>query len=236
MKIYAIADLHLSNHESVDKPMRVFGEGWENYEERLRQAWCERVAEDDLVILAGDLSWGLRLEEARADLDWIHALPGQKILLKGNHDLWWNRISYLNTLYEDMFFLQNTCYVTRDGRIAIAGSRGWIHPGSEEWTEHDAKIYRRELGRLEMSLKEARKSGAERIIVCMHYPPADDRLRQSEFTDLLEAYGAEICVYGHLHGMQSFGRGIKGTHRGVSYYLTSLDYLGAIPKLIFEQE
>ncbi|MBQ6583431.1 MAG: metallophosphoesterase [Mogibacterium sp.] len=235
MRIYAIADLHLSCHENVDKPMHVFGEGWENYEERLQEAWCARIRDEDLVLLPGDLSWGLRLNEAKADLDWIHALPGQKILLKGNHDLWWNRIQYLNTLYDDMFFLQNTCWVTQDGRIAVAGTRGWIHPGSEDWTEHDEKIYQRELGRMKLSLEAATASGAETIIACMHYPPADDIVRQSEFTRILEQYGVSVCVYGHLHGAVAYGKGIKGTWNGITYHLVSLDYLGAVPKLIREE-
>lgn len=236
MKIYAIGDLHLSFHENINKPMHIFGEGWENYEERLRNAWLERITEEDLVLLPGDLSWGLKLEEAKDDLDWIHELPGTKILLKGNHDLWWNRIRHLNTLYDDMIFLQNSCYISPDGSVAVAGTRGWIHPGSEDWTDHDLKIYRRELGRLRTSLEEARKAGPEVLIACMHYPPADDYNRKSDFTDLLEEFGADICVYGHLHGMPAFSRGIKGLQNGVLYYLTSLDYLGAVPKLIYEKE
>ena len=107
MKIFAIADLHLSFHENIDKPMSIFGAGWEDYEKRLSDYWHELISPEDVVILPGDLSWGLSLEEALPDLEWIHRLPGRKVLLKGNHDLWWSRITYLNTLYEDIHFLQN---------------------------------------------------------------------------------------------------------------------------------
>ena len=135
MKIFAIADLHLSFHENIDKPMSIFGAGWEDYEKRLSDYWHELISPEDVVILPGDLSWGLSLEEALPDLEWIHRLPGRKVLLKGNHDLWWSRITYLNTLYEDIHFLQNDCVLlteeeTGGERIAICGSRGWVLPGS----------------------------------------------------------------------------------------------------------
>ena len=188
MKIFAIGDLHLSFNENIDKPMSAFGEGWDNYEQRLLASWRERISEEDTTILAGDLSWGLKLDEAMNDLDWIHELPGQKVLFKGNHDLWWNRITHLNGLYDDMHFIQNDCHVIPGSGVAIAGTRGWILPMSEDFTEHDEKIYARELMRMKASLDSAVKAGAERIIAVLHYPPADDFRRKSDFTDLLEEY------------------------------------------------
>jgi predicted phosphohydrolase len=234
LKIYAIADLHLSFDERIDKPMSVFGEGWDNYEERLKAAWTGMITEEDLVLLPGDLSWGLKVEEAIADLEWIHALPGRKVMVKGNHDLWWNKIGYLNSLYDDMYFLQNDAYPADDNGLMICGSRGWELPGSEDYDEHDQKIYDRELMRLEFSLKDAMQKGAKRIIASLHYPPADDRSRTSRVTELLEQYPVTDCVYGHLHGMQAFGKGIKGMHNGIEYSLISLDYLGAVPKLVYD--
>lgn len=234
MKIYAIADLHLSMSENIDKPMSIFGAGWENYETRLKAAWEERITDEDVVILPGDLSWALKLEDALADFDWIHELPGRKILLKGNHDLWWSKINYLNTLYDDMTFLQNHCYYLEEQKLAICGTRGWVLPTMDEFKEHDRKIYKRELGRLKFSLDEAKAAGAERIIVALHYPPADVANTSSEFTELMHEYNVTDCVYGHLHGMMAFMKAIKDTHEDIDYKLVSLDYLGAVPKLIAE--
>lgn len=141
-----------------------------DHAERVKVAWTELVTDDDIVIIAGDISWGLKLDEAMADLDWIHELPGQKVLLRGNHDLWWCRIQYLRTLYDDMHFLQNDCYYVEPLDLAICGSRGWPTHDVISYSEHDEKMYLREQGRLRNSLDEAKKKGASRIIVAMHYP------------------------------------------------------------------
>ena len=233
MKIFGIADTHLSFSPSVDKPMSIFGEGWDNYEDRLEKAWRSLISEEDYVVIPGDISWGLKFQEAVPDLDFIHSLPGRKILLKGNHDLWWSKITMLNTLYDDMIFIQNSCVPAGDSGVVICGSRGWKLPWAEDFDEHDRKIYNRELLRLESSLKEGRKKG-DILIAAMHYPPAEEGRRQSNFTSLLEEYGVKICVYGHLHGPAAFGKGIKGLQNGTEYKLISLDYLGGIPKLIME--
>jgi len=234
VKIYAIADLHLSFHESIDKPMKVFGEGWDHHEERLEKNWKKLISDEDIILLPGDLSWGLRLDEAMPDLEWIHNMPGRKVLIKGNHDLWWSRIQHLKSLYDDMFFLQNDCCLIEPespGGVltAICGTRGWILPGSDEFTEHDRKIYEREIGRLRNSLDAAMRSGAERIIAALHYPPADNVRNQSEFTELMEKYPVTDCVYGHLHGMAAFSKRIQGEYGGIRYRLVSLDFLGAEP-------
>ena len=237
MKIFAISDLHLSFGENIDKPMDKFGDGWENHAVRLRESWEELVSEGDLVLIPGDISWGLRLDEAIADFDWLHSLPGIKIISKGNHDLWWNRIKYMNTLYEDIIFLQNDCYLPENTDLVITASRGWPYPGSDEYTEHDEKIYARELQRLKLGLDAAKaKAPDARIIACLHYPPSDPAGRETGFTQLLEEYKVWKCVYGHLHGSAAFGRGIKGECRGVQYQLVSLDYLGARPRLIYDKE
>ena len=235
MKIFAIADLHLSFDESIDKPMDKFGPGWENHTERLKANWERLVSEEDIVLIPGDISWALRIEEAMADFEWIHGLPGTKLISKGNHDLWWNRIKYLNSLYDDIIFLQNDCYQAAGEDIVITASRGWPYPGSDEYTDHDEKIYARELHRMRLGLEAARKAAPESgIIACLHYPPGNPSGAETGFTKLLEEYGVEKCVYGHLHGMPAYETGIRGKVRGVEYILVSLDYLGAVPKLIYE--
>lgn len=235
MKIFAVADLHLSFDENIDKPMDIFGPGWENHADRLKSNWKKLVADDDIVLIPGDISWALRIEEAMADFEWIHALPGRKIISKGNHDLWWSRIHYLNSLYDDIIFLQNDCYSVEGEGIVIAASRGWPYPGSDEYTEHDEKIYARELLRMKMGLDAAKASDpGSKIIACLHYPPAAPSGRETEFTKLLEEYGVWKCVYGHLHGMPAFNTGIKGMCRGIEYILASFDYIGGVPKIIYD--
>lgn len=237
MKIFAIADLHLGFDENIDKPMDKFGPGWENHTERLRENWEKTISDDDIVLIPGDISWALKIEEAMADFEWIHSMPGTKLLSKGNHDLWWSRITYLNSLYDDIIFLQNECYVAEGSDIVITASRGWPYPGSDEYTDHDEKIYARELGRMRMGLDAAKREAPDRhIIACLHYPPAGPAGRETEFTKLLEEYGVWKCVYGHLHGMPAYATGIKGEFRGVEYILASYDYLGGVPKLIFDTE
>lgn len=237
MKIFSIADLHLSFNENIDKPMDIFGTGWDMHTDRLKAAWTELVSDGDVVVIPGDSSWAMRLDEAIADFDWIHELPGTKLISKGNHDLWWGRINYLNSLYDDIIFLQNECYYIESMNTVICATRGWPYPGSDEYTDHDEKIYSRELLRLRMGLDAAKEKapGAE-IIVALHYPPSGSDGHETEFTSMMESYGVKTCVYGHLHGAVAFGKGIKGQYRGVEYKLVSLDYLGGIPKLIKDDE
>lgn len=234
MKIFAIGDLHLSFDERIEKPMDIFGSRWVNHHVRVKEQWEELVSEEDVVLIPGDISWGLRESEAHADLEWISKLPGRKVLTKGNHDLWWTTVSRLNKLYDGMTFLQNKALMVSD-KVAICGSRGWICPGTDGFTEHDQKIYNREVLRLGMSLEEAKKMGAETIIAALHYPPTNDKMQGSGFTDLLEKYGVKTCVYGHLHGKDAFKNGIKGILNGIEYKLVSLDYLEGKPELIYQQ-
>ena len=237
MRILAIADLHLAFDERVNKPMDMFGSGWENHAERLKSAWLQMVDDDDIVLIPGDISWGLRLEEAMTDIEWLHQLPGTKLISKGNHDLWWSRIHYMNSLYDDIIFLQNDCYYLHHENIVICATRGWPYPGSDEYSEHDEKIYNRELQRLRLGLDAAKQlaPGAD-LIVALHYPPSDVSGKSTEITDLLEKYGAKICVYGHLHGSVAYGLGIKGVHNNIDYKLVSLDYLGCTPKILYDSD
>jgi hypothetical protein len=234
MKIFAIGDLHLSFSEKVEKPMDIFGGQWVGHTEKLYKNWCETVGCDDLVIICGDISWGLRLDEAEADFQWIKKLPGKKVLFKGNHDLWWQSAGKLNKLYgdENMVFIQNTAYMIQSTKekIAICGSRGWICPGDEDFSEEDKKIYERELLRLRMSLDDAKRQGADKIIGVLHFPPTNDKLQFSGFTELMTEYNVDTCVYGHLHGNDAFKNGLQGIFNKVRYELVSLDYIEAKPK------
>lgn len=231
MSIFAIGDLHLSFDERISKPMDIFGSRWENHAERLKQNWEENIGEDDTVIVCGDISWGLRLEEAMADFRWIESLPGRKIITKGNHDLWWGSVKKLNSISENIRFLQNDAALVfdEDRRICICGTRGWICPGTDGFDEHDEKIFKRELIRLEMSLKEAKKQEPDLIIAMLHYPPCNDKFQPSEFTNMLSRYGVKTCIYGHLHGKDAFKNGFQGILNGVEYKLVSLDYIEANP-------
>ena len=231
MRLYAIGDLHLSFGEGVEKPMDIFGPVWEGHAEKLRANWEAIIQPEDTVIICGDISWGLKLEEAKADLDWVHELPGKKIFFKGNHDLWWQSIGKLNKLYDDgtMNFMQCNCYML-DEKTAVCGARGWVCPGSDGFSEHDRKIYQREVARLKMSLDDAKKQGAEKIIGVLHFPPTNDKHQASGFTQLMSEYGVKTCVYGHLHGRDAFKNGIKSVYNGVQYRLVSLDYLDARPE------
>ena len=231
MSIYAIADLHLSLDPRVNKPMNIYGPQWEDHTDKLKTEWESLVSDDDTVLISGDISWALKPDEAKADLDWIHKLPGKKVLIKGNHELWWKSISKLNNMYDNMYFIQNTFYPCEG--IAICGSRGWICPfGAEDFPESDLKIYKRELMRMEMSLLAARKMGYSDIIAMLHFPPTNDNRDPSGFTDLFEKYKVKIVVYGHLHKKEVFGKGLQWIRNGVEYRLTSFDYLEAKPALI----
>lgn len=221
MALYAIGDLHLSG--SVDKPMDIFGTHWCRHAERIAENWRKTVTENDTVLLAGDISWAMTLDEALVDLEWIHALPGRKMLVRGNHDYWWKSITRLNQFFNEMDFIQNNffCY----GDYAVCGSRGWLCPNDTAFSEHDRKIYQRELQRLELSLSAAEKAGYTRYIVMLHYPPTNDQGDPSGFTDIIQRYQVSHVIYGHLHGAASFAAALQGQFRGTVYHLVSCDYL-----------
>lgn len=234
MKIFAISDLHLSFAPYIEKPMGIFGSKWDNHEEKLKENWISVVKPEDTVLVGGDISWGLKLEDAFYDLNWIDTLPGRKILIKGNHDLWWGSVKKLSSIYSNMDFLHANFFTA--GEFAVCGSRGWVCPGATEFTEHDEKIYKREVVRLRLSLEAAKAAKMERIIVMLHYPPTNDHFHKSEFTELFTEFGVEQVIYGHLHGKDNFSKGFKGEMNGVRYSLTSYDYLNAKPLCIWSDE
>ena len=232
MSLFVISDLHLSFFPGADKPMDVFGARWLQHAQRLEECWRAAVGEEDTVVVPGDISWALKMEDAKYDLDWVAALPGHKILLKGNHDLWWNGITRLNRMYDNMTFLQND-HVHAEG-CYICGTRGWLTPDNEDFKEDDGKIYRRELLRLESSLKsaaDAREAAGndDPILGMLHYPPVSDVSRFSGFQQLFDDYGVRDVYYGHIHGDEGFRSCIKGEVHGIDYHLVSLDYLNCQP-------
>ncbi|MBF8378647.1 metallophosphoesterase [Alicyclobacillus mali] len=221
MAIYAIADLHLDTSQT--KPMDVFGPEWRNHAEKIARNWNEKVDRDDIVLIPGDISWAMKLEEAVPDLAWIGGLPGRKILIRGNHDFWWGGIQKVRkSLPNDMYALQNDCLVL--DHLCFAGTRGWTLPHHPSYKpEDDEPILRREIVRLELSLKAAVKE-AKPILCLMHYPPVDGEHPDSPFHKLLVEYGVRVCVYGHLHG-PAHRFAFNGQLDGIHYQLVSSDYL-----------
>lgn len=229
MGLYAISDLHLAL--SGDKPMDIFGEQWVNHDEKIKKSWNEKIKDEDTVLIAGDISWSMKMQEGLKEIEWIHNLPGRKIMVKGNHDYWWNSISKLNNLYEDMKFIQNNFFSYEE--YAICGTRGWICPGGENFSEHDQKIYDRELIRLRLSIENASKAGFRKYIIMLHYPPTNDKYEESGFIKIFKEYGVEKVIYGHIHGA-SLSRVFEGSRDGIEYIVTSADYLKFNPIKIIE--
>ena len=223
MNLYAIGDLHLPGGD--DKPMNVFGDHWEGHFERICTDWRERVTDDDLVLIPGDISWAMQLDHARPDLAAIAALPGRKVILKGNHDYWWTSITQVRTaIGETMRAVQNDAVDLGD--VVVCGSRGWVIPTKDtQLSPEDERITARELLRMEMSLQAARKLAGERpVIAMMHFPPLYDLERDTAFTQLAERYGVHTLVYGHLHGA-GIRVAYNGEWNGVRYRLVSCDAL-----------
>ena len=228
MSLFAIADLHLSLGE--DKPMDVFS-GWNDYVERLEENWRKLVTDDDTVVIAGDISWAMKLEETVTDFKFINSLPGKKIFLKGNHDYWWGTKSKIEKLLEEyelntISVLFNNSYTCGD--YAICGTRGWF---LENDTPEDIKVLNREVGRLRMSLDEALKLGGEPIVF-LHYPPYYRGVECPEIMDVLTEYGVKKCYYGHIHGKKNFCLAYEGEYKGVDFRLISCDKVGFMPVLV----
>ena len=221
MAVFAISDLHLPG--GGVKPMDVFGEHWSGHFEKISADWREKVTAEDVVLLPGDLSWAMALQDARGDLAAIGALPGKKVILRGNHDYWWSAIGRVrDALPEGMYAVQNDG-VALNGRI-ICGTRGWTIP-NEQTSADDVKIYKRELLRLEMTLKDARRRSADAPLLCMmHYPPLTESQPDTGFTALLQQYGVRDLVYGHLHGVALRGA-FRGERGGIRYHQVSCDGL-----------
>ncbi|MCM1043747.1 MAG: metallophosphoesterase [Corallococcus sp.] len=222
MKVFAISDLHLAT--AVEKPMTVFGTTWNNYFEKITEDWKSKVADEDIVLLAGDFSWAMRMEEVIHDFDLLKDFPGSKVIIRGNHDYWWNSLSKVRSVIPSGFFaLQNDCL--RFGKLLVCGSRGWVCPDvCNSLSKDDDKIYRRERERLELSLKamSAMRTAEDIVIGMMHYPPFNGRFDESLYTQLFVKYDVNKVVYGHLHGKDCRAeRHLKKF--GIDFYLTSCD-------------
>ncbi|MBE7046489.1 MAG: serine/threonine protein phosphatase [Ruminococcaceae bacterium] len=231
MSIYTISDLHLAF--GVDKPMDIFGYGWENYMERTETNWINTVNDQDTVIIGGDISWGTYLDDIKPDFDFIESLPGKKILLKGNHDYWWESLTKLKRFtdemgYKTIEFLHNTSILAQD--TAICGTRGWIDPSTDNFKKDDEKIYLRELGRMELSLKEGIKYNPKKIIAVLHYPPVTkDKTINQDYLELFKKYSVSTCIYGHLHS-NSHKNAFEGQVDNIEFKLVSADYVHFTPQ------
>lgn len=227
MSLYAIADLHLSL--SSGKPMNIFP-GWDNHVERLEKNWQTTVSPDDTVVVPGDISWAINFEEAKADFDFINRLNGHKVIMKGNHDYWWNSMAKMNRFLEENGFdtitiVHNNYYPY--GEYGICGTRGWIKDSEEP---ADAKVLAREAGRLEASIKAALADG-KKPIVFLHYPPIFANDYNREILDVLFRYDIKTCYYGHLHG-NAHRYAVCGEVDGINYQLIAGDFVQFCPKLI----
>jgi predicted phosphohydrolase len=234
MKIWAISDLHLSG--AKPKPMDIFGSQWKNHPEKIAKSWRDRVAPDDWVLCPGDLSWAMNLTEAAPDLSYLAALPGQKILMRGNHDFWWKRKEtkkIQKSAHPSLHFLQGIS-ISPSPDVVVIGTRGWRFPGERTLGDDgghepaeqidDAKITEREIEALQSSIKDARRVGlaGKFVLAMMHYPPWNLSGAPSAYTKLLADAGAKLCIYGHLHGSDTQSAK-QGLINGIEYRLVSAD-------------
>lgn len=228
MALFVIGDLHLSL--GTDKPMDIF-QGWDNYVEKLEENWKKIVKDTDTVVVAGDISWAMKLEECYNDFKFINDLPGNKIFLKGNHDYWWGTKKKIEEYLEEHNFnkikiLYNNAFAVDN--FAVCGTRGWVLDSSDE---KDLKIVNREAGRLNLSLTAGEKLGLEKIVF-LHYPPVYGNDISKEIIEVLNKHNVKKCYYGHLHGTNAIKYAIQGMYNGIDYKLISSDSLNFMPYLV----
>lgn len=221
MKIYSISDLHISTN--TNKPMDVFGGNWVGYLDKIYADWNSKVQDDDLVLIGGDISWAMNIEDAKKDIETLIPLKGKKVFIKGNHDYWWSGIGKVRDILPKNFYaLQNDSM--KFDNVVICGSRLWSVPGCPDFNEQDRKIYLRETERLKLSLKSAKNMLLEgdKLIALIHYPPFNAKREDTLFTQIFEENKVDIVIYGHLHGknVRSDKLVVKN---GIKYYLTSCD-------------
>ena len=220
MKVFAISDLHLSINNP--KPMDIFGPVWEGYLDKIFEDWKGKVSDDDIVLLAGDFSWAMKLNETILDFKLIDALPGKKIIIRGNHDYWWKSISSVRAILPQNFYaVQNDAL--KFGNVIVCGTRGWTVPEKNTIvSDENKKIFDREVIRLELTLQAANKikEQNDKIICMLHYPPTNFAREDSEFTSLIEKYDVDYVVFGHIHGKKVCTKFVKND---IPYFLTSCD-------------
>lgn len=221
MKVYAISDLHISTN--TNKPMDIFGGNWVGYLDKIKTDWEQKVNDDDIVLIGGDISWAMNIEDAKKDIETLTGLKGKKVFIKGNHDYWWSGIGKVRDMLPYSFYALQNDSMRFDGFV-VCGSRCWSVPGAPDFDERDRKIYLREVERLKLSLASAKKmmQDGDKLIALIHYPPFNVKRENSLFTDLFEENKVDIVVYGHLHGkdVRSDKLVVKN---GIKYYLTSCD-------------
>lgn len=225
MALFAIADLHLSL--GADKPMDVF-RGWQDYVQRLEENWRGMVGDTDTVVIAGDISWAMKLEDTLKDFSFINSLPGQKLLLKGNHDYWWstrNKMDrfFLENGWDTLHILHNCAYRVDDK--AICGTRGWLYNAE---TAEDRRIVSREAGRLLSSIEQAKALGGE-LAAFLHYPPVYDSMECRELLEILRENQIRHCYFGHIHGQYAAKKALAGSYQGIGMHLISCDYVNFAP-------
>ena len=232
MSLFVIGDTHLSF--GTAKPMDIFA-GWENHTERLREAWCSTVQPEDTVVLAGDISWGMTMQEALPDFRWLDALPGrEKIILKGNHDYWWATMKKMQEFLEEnslttLRLLHNNCYAY--GEWGICGTRGWVNMEPGEAPPDDEKVSAREAQRLDVSLKAAEAQGLKPVVF-MHYPPIYAGSCNYPILEVLWQHPVTDCWYGHVHGRSLHRHAINGERDGIRYHLISGDFVQFTPQKV----
>lgn len=250
MSVWAISDPHLS-FGVVGKDMGVFGPLWEGYTDKIRENWLSLISEKDLVLIPGDISWAKRLSEAMPDLEWLHSLPGTKVLLKGNHDYWWTSLNkVMEALPSSLHIIQNNVF--KWNNVSIGGSRLWDTdqysfnsiinfknegplPLNKEAKEEQRRIFLREMERLEISLKSLDQGALFRIALT-HYPPIGLELQESEVSIVLEKYNVNICVFGHLHNVKEECKNLMGERNNIQYILSSCDYCHFKPLKILDKD
>lgn len=224
MKIFAIGDTHLSG-EPPFKPMNIFGDHWLNHWQKIHSNWSAVVGPEDLVLLPGDVSWAMKLEDALPDLTAIANLPGQKFIIRGNHDYWWQTLAKMQrTCPPSLHFIQNNYYEVPALGVALCGTRGWIVPTDPAFKDADQIIYDREIGRLRNSLEAATASDHDFIIAMLHYPPLIQGEKTNGFLDLLDEFAVRHCIYGHLHD-KSVEIAFTGQRNETEFHLVSCDTL-----------
>ena len=238
MAVFVMSDLHLSTNQGTDKSMEVFGNRWRDYINRIKNNWNRLVAPEDTVIVNGDISWAMTLEEARSDFEFLNSLNGTKIISKGNHDFWWSTASKINVFFEEnkidtVKLLHNNAHIVED--FLICGSRGWYNDDKISTMPQNAdynKIVSREAARLRMSLGEAaRLDGGERErLVFLHFPPVWGEFVCGEILEVLREFGVKRCFFGHIHGLYEIPASF--THEGIKFIMTSADYLNFTPLFI----
>ena len=241
MKIFAISDLHLAL-SVPNKNMDVFGSGWDNYMESLRENWMRLCNEEDIIIVPGDISWAIGLSQARRDFEFINELPGSKILFKGNHDYWWNTTTKLERYkeenrFEKIFFIHNKSHLIQSEtqNIGVCGTRGWMMPGDKNFGCDDERIYLREIERFKLSIEDAMRRDAKQIIAAFHYPPFDIKGENEAYINVLKEYNIDQCVFGHIHiGSKTFGTWKDTTEamtnrHSIDFKLVSADYMKFTP-------